>query len=168
MNGGPGLVVGVVYLFVVGGPVILLHELGHALVAVKRLGADVEVTVGNAAKLAQLRLGQVNASVFALRSPLAPAGSASFDASRATARDVLWITLAGPVASAIGLVLSVLCFSAAPADGFLHDVLWAAVFTSVYGILNLIPFKLDDGDGAPFESDGRMALDALRVIRELR
>ena len=169
MNGGPSLLLGAVYLFVVGAPIILLHELGHAIVAVRRLGTDVDVTVGNAAKLAQLRLGQVNASIFALRTPLASAGSASFDASLATARDVLWIALAGPVASAIGFVVSVLCFSAAAADGFVHDLLWAAVFTSVYGIVNLIPFKLDDGDGTlPFESDGRIALDALRVVRELR
>ena len=80
----------------------------------------------------------------------------------------VWIALAGPVVSAIGLVLAMLCFSAAPADGFVHDLLWAAVLVSFYGVLNLIPFKFDgDGDGQS-ASDGRMALDALRVIRELR
>ena len=168
MNGAPSLPLDLVYLLVIGTPIILLHELGHALVAVRRLGTDVEVTVGNAAELAQMRLGQVNAAIFALPNPLAPAGTASFDGSLATARDVLWIALAGPVVSLIGLVLAVLCFSAAPADGFLHDVLWAAVFTSMYGPLNLIPFKFSgDGEGQ-FASDGRMALDALRVIRELR
>ena len=130
MNGSPSLLAFWVYLLIAGLPIILLHELGHALVAVRRLDADVEVTVGNAAKLAQLRLGQVNASIFALRSPLGPAGSASFDASRATAQDVVWIALAGPVVSAIGLVLAMFCFSAAPADGFVHDMLWAAVLTS--------------------------------------
>ena len=169
MDSSPGLFGVLVYSLLVGAPIILLHELGHAVVAVRRLGADVEVTVGNAARLAQLRLGQVNASIFALRSPLGPAGSASFEASRASARDIVWIALAGPFVSAVGLVLVILCFTAAPAEGFVHDLLWVAVLPSFWGVLNLIPFKFDDRDGSlPFESDGRMALDALRVIRELR
>jgi hypothetical protein len=168
MNGSPSLLTGWIYIVAAGAPIILLHELGHALVAVRRLDTDVEVTVGNAAEVAQLRLGQVNASVFALRSPLGPAGAASFDASLATARDVFWIALAGPVASAIGLAAVLLCYAAAPADGFVHNLLWAAVLTSFYGVLNLIPFRLGGEGPGPSASDGRTALDALRVIRELR
>ena len=168
IESSPGLLGILVYPFVVGFPLIWLHEIGHALVAVRRLDTDVEVTVGNAAQVAQVRLGQINASLNVLRTPGAPAGSATFDASRARAEDVFWIALGGPALSAVALVLTIVIYSAAPADGFVHDLLWTAVMVGLYGVLNLIPFKFGgEGDGQS-ASDGRMALDALRVIRELR
>src|SRR3712207_7695589 len=36
----------------------LIHELGHALVAARRLGSEVEVTVGTGVKAAEFKLGQ--------------------------------------------------------------------------------------------------------------
>ncbi len=169
MNGGPGLIAGLLYITIAGIPVILIHELGHALMAVRRLGADVDITVGGAGRIAQFRLGQINASLFAVHGAGATAGSATFDASRASAKDVLWIALAGPAASLIGMVVAVLCFSSAPTDGFLHDVLWAVVFVSLAGVGNLVPLTFDaNKPGESYETDGRVALSALRVIRELR
>ena len=169
INSGPGLLAFFVYLVLAGCPLVLLHEYGHAIVAVLRLETDVEVAVGDVVKLAEFRLGQVNASVHALQGVTGIAGSANFDASRARAEDVLWIALAGPFVSAICLALTIVCYSIAPSDGFLHDLLWVAVVVNLYGVLNLIPFKLQDRRSSPAEpSDGQLALDALRVIRELR
>ena len=169
MNGGPGFFAGLLYITIAALPVVLLHEFGHALMAVRRLGTDVEVTVGGAGRIAQFRLGQINASLFALQGAGATGGSAAFDASRASARDVLWIALAGPAASLLGLVVAMLCFANGPVDGFLHDLLWAAVFTSFAGVANLVPITFDaDKPGESYETDGRIALSALRVISELR
>ena len=169
MYGGPGLLMGMLYIAIVGLPLILLHELGHAMVAARRLDADVEVTVGNAVKIAQVRLGQVNASLHAFQNPLGTVGSASFDASRARAEDVLWIALAGPAVSVLCFVGVIAAYSVAPVDGVVRDVLWAGVVVTVYGILNVIPYKLRDlGQSAPQPSDGWLARDALRVLRELR
>jgi len=169
ISSGPGLLACALYLLVADWPVILLHELGHAMVAVRRLGGDVEVTVGNAVKLAQLRLGQVNASLHALQSPLGTAGSVTFDASRARAEDVLRVALAGPAVSALNFVGLVGAYSIAPDDGVLHDLLWAGTLASLYGVLNVIPFRLQElGQSSPQPSDGWLARDALRVMRELR
>ena len=168
IESSPGLLGILVYPFVVGFPLIGLHEIGHAVVAMRRLDTDVEVTVGNAAQVAEVRLGQISASLNILRTPGAPAGTASFDASRARAEDVLWIALAGPAFSAVALVLTILLYSAAPADGLVHDLLWTAVMVGLFGVLNVIPFRLGGEGKGQSASDGRMALDALRVIRELR
>ena len=169
INSGPALFTSALYLLPAGLPLILLHELGHAVVAARRLGGDVEVTVGNAVRLAQFRLGHVNASLHALQSPLGTVGSVSFDVSRARAKDVLWIAVAGPLASLIGFVGVLTAYSIAPGDGVLHDLLWAAVWASLYGVLNLIPFRLQElGQSSPQPSDGWLARDALRVIRDLR
>jgi hypothetical protein len=169
LQGGPGLLLFFLYLVVVGLPFIMLHEFGHALVAVQRLGEEVEVAVGNVIEFAQFRLGQVNVSLHALQGLHSTAGSASFDASRARAEDVFWIAAAGPIVSAGCMALGVLLYSSAPPDGFVHDLAWMTVFVNLWGVLNVIPFRLQDRRSGPAHpSDGRLALDALRVIRELR
>jgi hypothetical protein len=91
-----------------------------------------------------------------------------FDASRATIRDVLLIALAGPAASLAGTVISAWALSAASPPGVVHDLLWAATLTGVFGVLNLVPLRLQEGRTGPtFRSDGRLALDALRLARAL-
>lgn len=169
MDARPGFLVGLLYLAVAALPVTLLHELGHAVVARRLLGGEVQVSIGSAGKLAELRLGQIALLVNALSHPGRAAGVANFDASRATARDVLLIALAGPVASAVGAVLSAWGLSACPPSGALHDVLWAATFAGIFGVLNLVPLTFQERrDGPSVRTDGRLALDALRVARALR
>ena len=152
--------------FIAAIPVIILHELGHAIVAAHRLGADVEGTVGNAVKLAQVRLGRIQASLNAFARPGYLAGSASVDATRATLRDVLWIALAGPLASLGGLAVTAFLLSHAASTGPVHDLLWSmtAAGTWAFG-LNLVPFRAEESDSTKIWTDGRLALDALRVMR---
>jgi hypothetical protein len=78
------------------------------------------------------------------------------------------IALAGPAASLLGFVVTVWALSAAPSFGLLHDLLWGATAVGAFGVLNLVPFKLHGKPGeAPLRSDGRLALDAARVVRAL-
>jgi hypothetical protein len=169
MDSSPGLPIGLLYLAVAGIPVTLLHELGHAVVARRFLGGEVQVSVGTAGKLAEMRLGQIALSVNALSSPLTASGVARFDGSRATARDVLLIALAGPAASFVGAVLSAWGLSAGSPSGALHDLLWAATLAGIFGVLNLVPLAFQERrDRPPVRTDGRVALDALRVARALR
>jgi hypothetical protein len=93
----------------------------------------------------------------------------AFDASRATAHHVFWIAIAGPLASVAGTVVAAALYSAAPASGFVHDLLWAAVAGGVVGVLNIIPLKVQEKRTGPvLHTDGWLALDALRVARALR
>jgi hypothetical protein len=168
MNAGPGGWSFLLWGFAASVPVVVVHELGHAIVAAHRLGADVEVTVGNAVKLAQVRMGRIHASLNMLPRPGHVAGSARFDASRATARDVLWIALAGPFASLVGVVVTALLLRHVPPAGVIHDLLWWMTGAGVLAVLlNLLPFKPEESDGTKVWTDGRMALDALRIIRSV-
>ena len=157
------------YIAVATIPVVLLHELGHAVAARQRLGGEGEVSVGSAGRLAEVRLGQIRASINALSLPGRAAGFTSFDGSQATARDVLWVALAGPLASLLGAIATALLLAAAPDSGVAHHLLWAATLGGVFGVLNLVPIQLQERRHGPrLASDGRLALDALRVARALR
>ena len=81
---------------------------------------------------------------------------------------MLWIALAGPAASLVGVVLSGALLGAVDSGGVLHGLLWAATAVGIICVLNLIPFELQDRkDGPVMRSDGWLALDALRVLRAL-
>jgi hypothetical protein len=168
MNSSPGFVLMMVYLAAVGIPLILLHELGHAVAARARLGTQVDVMVGTVGKAAELHVRDINIHINAFAVPAGRGGSATFDASRVTARDMIWIALAGPAASAAGGVICALAY-ASVRRGFAHDVLWAATAFSVLAVAtNLLPFRYRDRAGSPpIATDGHVALEALRIERGL-
>ncbi len=167
MNDGPGIVT----VFVLGAltaiPVVLVHELGHALVARRRLGGDVKIQVGTTGRIASLRLRQVELHLNALARPDRASGVAEFDASRATARDVVFIALAGPVASLLGTLITGWWLSVT-SPGLLHDALWCMTGTGVFGVLNLVPMTLEERDGRRLRTDGGLMLDAIRIGQTAR
>ncbi len=166
---GPEFPIGFVYIAIAAVPVTLLHELGHAVAARALVGGDVEVSVGSAGKLAEIRLGQIAMSINALSNPARVSGAAYIDDASASARDVVWIALAGPLASLAGLAAASVLYSAAPPTGVAHDLLWATVATSAFGVLNIVPLKFQERrDGPLLRTDGRLAIDALRASRALR
>lgn len=168
IDNGPGFLVTMVYVFVAGYPMVLLHEFGHAVAAVRLLGEDVQVEVGKVGKLAELQLGRIAVSMNAIGPP-GQAGVAEFDGSRATARDVLLIAIAGPAASLMGVLVTVFVLYAASPSGVFAGLLWAATFMGVIGVLNLVPFRYQVTRRAPASrSDGLLALDAARVLYALR
>jgi hypothetical protein len=170
MDSGPPLWIALLYIAITGIPLTLLHELSHAVTAHHLIGGEVKVSVGSAGRLAQLRLGQIVLSLNALAQPGKSAGLAEFDATRATARDVLLIALAGPAASLVGAVATGWALASSSPSGVLHGLLWAATFGGLGAVVvNLIPFTFQEGrDGPGLPTDGRLALDALRVGRAIR
>jgi hypothetical protein len=159
-----------VSIAVAGVPMTLLHEFGHAFAAVNLLGEDVEVEAGNYGRFAELQLGRITVTMNAIAAdPTKPAGYAEFDASRATARDVLLIALAGPAASLLGTLLTALVLYATSPGWVLAMLLWTTILVGVIGVLNAAPFRYQTTRRSPMmRSDGLLALDALRVMRALR
>jgi hypothetical protein len=162
MKAGPGPLWTLVCLVLVFIPVALLHELGHAAMARARLGSEVHVRIGGVGRIGTFRLGRLIVTLNAFEVPWRLAGLAMFDARQATARDILWIALAGPAASLVGLVILVIGYRHAPASGAIHALLWAAVAESVFAVAPLIPLRLRERRGGPaINTDGMIALSAL-------
>ena len=165
MESGPPFVFALLLIVVVSVPLTLIHELGHAVAARRQLDTEVDVSVGSAVKIAQVRLAGINATINALPHPGRAAGFASFADARARAIDIVRIALAGPLASLCALLVSAWVYSAAPHTGLAHDVLWATVSVSLCGVLTVIPFTYEERrDGPRFRTDGHLALDALKVV----
>jgi len=72
MQSRPGTLLWLLYWVAAAIPLTFLHELGHALVAQRRLGGEVAISVGTAGKVAELRLAQIKVSVNALFDPTRP------------------------------------------------------------------------------------------------
>jgi hypothetical protein len=169
MEASPGFPVSLLYIAIAAVPVVLLHELGHALAAWRLLDTEVSVKVGTVGELARIRLGQIETTINAISLPGQVGGAATFEDSRATANHVFWIAIAGPLASVAGTIVAAALYSAAPAGGVVHDFLWAAVAVGVFGVLNIVPLKYQEKRTGPvLRSDGWLALDAFRVARALR
>lgn len=161
MQSMPSMGLWLVCSALVAWPLLLVHEMGHAWAARRFVGGDVEVTLGAGHLLAEAQLGAVK---LRLGLPV-ERGSATFD-GHVTARDALLIALAGPLASAAGLVVCAVLYAAGPHDGFIGGLSWSATLGSLFGVLNLVPLTLVEGSGGrTTRSDGAIALDALRAMR---
>jgi hypothetical protein len=166
---GPSLWLALLYLLIVMIPMTLVHELGHALAARRLLDSDVRVVVGGTGRLMEFQLGRIALTVNALSLPGRAAGVAEVDASRATARDVMLIAVAGPATSLVGVLVTGLALASAPPTGVVHELLRTATFLGIIGVLNLIPITYRERrNGRKVRNDGRLALDALRVMWALR
>lgn len=162
----PSLPAALACLAVASIPATILHELGHGVIARRLLGGEVQITVGTAGRIADVRLGQIAMSVNALGHPARGAGYASFSASRASARDVVMIALAGPAASLVGCALTGWALFASPSTGIVHNLLWGATAAGAFCVLNIVPFEFQEHRGGPrLRSDGLVALRAARIAR---
>jgi hypothetical protein len=165
MNAMPSIPALVVATLVVTAPATLIHELGHAIVARRRLSTTVDVQVGTTGSLPTVPLGPIAAHIAVLGLPGRVAGSATFDARNMTAKDALAIALAGPAASLLWFVVFARAWDL-HRGGVVGDLLWLATFEGLCGcLLNLVPMTLLESNGNPFRTDGRQALDAWRALR---
>jgi hypothetical protein len=170
LNASPGMPATLLYVSIAAIPVILVHELGHALMAARRLGAPVHVSVGATGRLLRVHFRRLTMAVNALPHPHGLGGYATFDASRASAFDLLLVALAGPAASLCSFALAALALATSPAAGVVHDVLWAATLDSLaWLLLNIVPLEVQERrEGPKLRTDGLLALQAMRAVRAFR
>lgn len=91
-------------------------------------------------------------------------GDRGLDDSRARAGDILLIALAGPAASLLGTIAAAWLLSGTQSGLVCHAVLWSATGAgAMLTIVNLVPMELLERSGNRWRTDGRVALDALRL-----
>jgi Zn-dependent protease len=170
MDSQPGLVGWVFAQLIVLPLTVLLHELGHAAMAAMRAQADVRLEVGSGPVAWRGRLARIDMAVHPLVMPAGMGGAVSFDATRASATDVLLVALAGPLTSLIGTVFAWIWFASTPDDSWLSPLLAVAALTGLLlTVVNLLPMSIRDRNGAVmWRTDGWHALSAARVLLSLQ
>src|SRR4051812_17645594 len=125
------------FLLAVTPPLVLVHELGHAVVGLARTRGVVHVVVGARPGFLRGRVGRL-ALDLSLRRGRGVAGYARTYALGVPAFDRFLIAIGGPFASALAAGLF---WSLVPhVQGVvLHLVLSAAAVASFHAILNLLP-----------------------------
>jgi hypothetical protein len=165
----PGMPALLLYLAAAAVPLAVLHELGHAVVAWRRLGVSIQASVGGTGTFLSIRIGRLTLTVNALTHPDETPDPASLAAARASARDLALVALGGPVSSLLGSVIAVCALAVAPKSGGVHDVLWALTVMGLLGALSIVPLVFQERPGGPrLRTDGRLALEAAHVARRLR
>jgi len=141
---------------------ILIHELGHAVVARYLSRRPVDVQIGTGGPAVRINVRSLRLTLSARQSLLGVGGWASFDRSELTAVSLLFIALAGPAASAAGAVATGALLGGRAETSFVSDLLSAVTFGG-WGccVLNLVPFKLPMRGGRRVCTDGLVALGAL-------
>jgi hypothetical protein len=163
MNNGPGLIWTVVLSALLAPPITLFHELGHALAARWRLPGSVLVNVGHGKTRWEFAVGGVDFRVGPVMPFEVPAGFCQYDAIGIGARDEAAIALAGPAATLAGLAVTVALLG--HVGGTLHTIMWVAAMTQAFALaICLAPIALTDRHGRPWQTDGRLALEALRHL----
>lgn len=145
---------------------VLLHELGHAVAATLLAGEDVELRVGNAGPAARRRIAGVEIEARAVAAPWRIDGLTTFNPDRCPPGAIVAIALAGPLCSAVACLVAGKLVLALETGSFLYTVLGQAVIMNGIGvILCLVPMTVSERrDGPSFETDGLVALRALRLV----
>jgi hypothetical protein len=146
------------FLVLVTPPLVLVHELGHALVGLVRTRGVVHVVIGAPPGFLRARVGRL-ALELSLRGGRGVAGYARTYALGVPAFDRFLIAIGGPFASALAAAV---CWSLVPDvyGVFRHLLLSAAAVASFHAILNLLP--CDFVGRTTIALDGKRALEALR------
>jgi hypothetical protein len=149
--------------------IVLTHELGHAVAALRLTSGPVRVYVGDPGST-PWRAGRLEVYL-GLRRPRSGPGGVCVHAVPHRALDQVWISLAGPAATAgtvVAFVLSMLATSSGPP--FVPLALLGEAFAATVALL----FSLGDGGGLEgkrqllFPRDGDVARAAWRAHRRQR
>jgi hypothetical protein len=157
--GAPGVVrVGAV-LAVATPFLILVHELGHAIVPLLRAPGPVSISVGKRPGWLRGRLGRLRFEVSPLPTPRHELPGFALARGLVEPRTEIGFALAGPAANiAVGVLLLML---AKWSGGGLASVLAiAAAVSLIIAVVNLVPHR-----HGKHRSDGLKALDAYRRLR---
>jgi hypothetical protein len=150
----------------IGPPLVLIHELGHALAALWRTDGPVFVRIGARQRRWALRAGRF--SVEAGPSEIALAGGfCAYDPRNVSPRSLALIAMSGPLASLAGAVATALLWSRT--HGLARDAMNAATIGgAIAAVVNALPLTIrgrHDGVEHVVRLDGLHALDALRDAR---
>jgi hypothetical protein len=161
MDDMPALPLVVLYAVLVGPLVALIHEMGHACVALWRTTGPVVVVVAVPGLGVGRRVGRVQ---FAAQPVRGADGLCAYDQQGLAGWEIALVALAGPFAS---LVAAAATFALTPhVSGVLQGLLWAMTFGGALGgIVGALPltFRTGKGDDAvDTRLDGLQARDALR------
>ena len=149
-----------VTLLVVIGPLILWHELGHAVAARAFSDGEVSVQVGRGDRWT-FRLLDVDVTV-GTPSPLGIGGFCRYR-DDVTALGALAIALAGPLATFVAAVVALALLPSL--HGPVHAFAAVVALESIWSLLvNLAPLTVTDRSGRRWRTDGWRALDALRHL----
>jgi hypothetical protein len=162
MSSGPALWWYFAGLLVVMPPIVLAHELGHAVAARKLLPGRVLVHVGTLRRGLSFRTAGIEFLLTPVLVPFGRGGTCLYE-GRPSRREATVIALSGPAATLLGFVATMPLL--AHTTGPVHSLVWIAVLAQGgTGLLNLVPFALRDRRGrTTFVSDGMSALRALRA-----
>jgi membrane-associated protease RseP (regulator of RpoE activity) len=167
----PSPVVWLLAVAVVAAPAVLVHELGHAVVARMLVGGAMTIRVGAPDRGVKLRMGDVTVSLDPVGSFWGPsAGSVKYDTARATNGDALLVLVAGPLASLAAAAATLRIVEVAgPHYGVPHTLMEAFFLSNAMAAANLLPFRLRQLRGGRWlSSDGRVIMDAVAELRARR
>jgi hypothetical protein len=164
MDGMPPLPVILLYAALVGPALVVVHELGHASMALWRSTGPVVVRIAASRRRLALRSGRFQIEADALTHC---GGICAYDPTGLTRFDEAAIALAGPAASLAGALVTALLWG--HTGGPFQDLLAVATLGGVFGgVVNALPltYRASKRDEAPVvRLDGLHALDALRRPR---
>jgi hypothetical protein len=152
-----------VSIAIVPPALVLIHELGHAI-AVRLLGLPLESLVVGDSDDVIIRARGVILRFGRSLDQRAPGGFVTFDATRATARDIIVIALAGPMGNLVSVPVFVAAALFVGSGEAVTACLWLSAFSSVtIGVTSLIPAgRPGTGD---LLTDGRIAQLAWAELR---
>ena len=143
-------------------PLVLVHEIGHALVALNRVAGPVVVQVGRTRPLMAFGLGRVAFRLDPVIPRDSPVGGLCLHQPARTRADVAAIALGGPVASAlVGVFAAIVANSAGPGSTTGAVFAIVAAISAVIVVWNLAP-TTKSVDGRRIRSDGGIVVDAIR------
>jgi hypothetical protein len=147
-------------------PLVVIHELGHALAALWQTDGPVFVRIGAKERGWALRTGRFSMEAGPSEVELA-AGFCAYDGTRCSPVGRAVIAMSGPLASLIGAVAAALLWGAT--SGPVRDVFAAATLGGVLaGVINAMPLTFErtrNGTKSMLRLDGLHALEALRESR---
>jgi hypothetical protein len=165
MNELPGIGEYLLLTTVLAVPLVLLHEMGHALVA-KCLGArDISVLVGGSGPAKRATLVGVDMRIAPGVRPWRFDGLMTFNPSGVSNLGLALIAIAGPAASAVGALVSGHLMGDRHSGSLTNDLLAVATLNG-WGaaVLSLVPMRLTDSANPSrptFATDGLIALSAV-------
>jgi hypothetical protein len=165
MQSGPGVLAFSALTVIAWAPLVLIHELGHALTMRVVYGGRVRIELGSGAPVIDTRLGE-----FDLRVNRIPRGGRTSNVAPippgAGVREHLLVIAGGPAASLLFGIIAARWASLAHHGSAAHAVLWVAAFGGYsHAIQNLVPFERVYRSGERVHSDGAQILRLVRIAR---